>query len=125
MRPTTFLSIVLTAALLGCASPSGPPADRIVYRTSETPAPRLDEHAASTAKHQPAPRVPAMNDMTEGERVAWFQSQGIYPYPWVPSPTDQTLGYVAIPTDTSWILPTVLAAGAIYGLYRVKRHNDW
>ncbi len=120
MRTTTFLSIALTGALLACSSPSGPPADRVVYRTSEAPAPRLDEHDASAVSQRPL-----MNDMTEGERVAWFQSQGIYPYPWVPSPTDQSLGYIVTPTDTSWILPTILAAGAIYGLYRVKRHNDW
>jgi hypothetical protein len=121
MRLTTILSIAFAGALLACSSSSGPPADRIVYRTSDAPAPSIDAMESTRTRQQ----VPQLNDMTEGERIAWFQSHGVYPYPWYPSRDDQTLGYVHTPTDTGWILPTILAAGALYGLYRVKRHNDW
>ena len=123
MRATTNLAamlMLLSTGLLACSSPSGPPADRIVYRTSDAPAPRLDDQVAVSK-----PQLPPLDEMTDGERIAWFQSHGVYPYPWVPSPKDQTLGYVVTPTDTSWILPAILAAGALWGLYRVKRHNDW
>ncbi len=135
MRNRLISTLVPAAALAfaasGCTSPSGPPADRIVYRTEEAPSPALDSWPASQATPAPGP-TPATThgprppgEMSEGERRAWFQSQGIYPYPWYPTSEGQNLGYVHQPTDYSWVAPVLLTAGALYGLYRLKRHYDW
>jgi hypothetical protein len=127
MRTTTFLSIFLTGALLACSSPSGPPADRIVYETSEAAATPLDAMAASQKEQQP--RQPAgvkVADMTEGERIAWFERHGTYPGQRHSHSGnhDQTLGYVDDTTAWDYIWPGLLIAGAAWGLYEIKRHND-
>ena len=123
MRRTIVPVLAFAGTLMACSSPSGPPADRIVYRTEEAPAPRLDD---ATTPGRPMPQNPqALEAMSEGERMAWFQTNGLYPYPWYPSPDGQNLGYVHKPTDYSWIGPAILTAGALYGLYRLKRHYDW
>ena len=79
-------------------------------------------HAPPTA-WQP----PRLDAMTEADRIAWFESNGTYP---VPRPrrryvANQSLGFVDEPTDWSWVAPAIVTTGALYGLYRVKRHNDW
>jgi hypothetical protein len=123
MRRSLVPALILAGALGACSSPSGPPADRTVYRVEEAPPPRLDE--ATTPGQPMAHKMPKVEEMTEAERMAWFQTHGIYPYPWYPAPDGQSLGYVHEPTDWGWVLPTILTAGALYGLYRAKRHYDW
>ena len=130
-------------ALAACASPSGPPADRIVYRTDEAPAPALgaaldrardgsrDELRDAVRTEGPTPAetargpLPRVAEMTDAERMAWFRGHGVYPYPLSPASDGQNLGYVHRPADWSWIGPTVITSGVLYGLYRLKRHHDW
>ena len=123
MRITPILSLALAGALLACSSPSGPPADRFVYQTSEAPMASLDTMSEAQRTQQPV--VPPANDMTEGERIAWFQSHGTWPHPYYPGPGEQSLGYVP-PTTSAWdyIWPALLIGGAAWGLYEIKRHND-
>lgn len=123
MRRTLVPALILAGALGACSSPSGPPADRIVYRTEEAPPPALDEATTPGRPMMQPPRQ--LQEMSEAERMAWFQTHGAYPYPWYPSPEGQNLGYVHTPTDWSWVGPAILTAGALYGLYRLKRHYDW
>ncbi len=133
MRATTFLSIALTGLLVACSSPSGAPADRVVYRTSEARAPTLgamaqpDRTPSNRTQSQPfrPSQSTRVGEMTEAERIAWFESHGAYPHPYSPSSERQSLGYVNQPTDWGWVVPAIVTAGAIYGAYRVKRHNDW
>jgi hypothetical protein len=123
MRRTIVLALILAGALGACSSPSGPPADRVVYRTEEAAAPSLDE---SRTPGEPMPdHSRRLEEMSEAERMAWFQAHGLYPYPWYPSPDGQSLGYVHQPTDWGWVAPTILTAGALYGMYRLYRHYDW
>ena len=128
MRRKLVPALILAGALAACSSPSGPPADRIVYRTEEAPPPRLDD-ATTPGTPMPQRAQPAqmrqLEEMSEGERMAWFQAHGLYPYQWYPTPEGQNLGYVHTPTDYGWVLPVVLSAAALYGVYRLNRHYDW
>ena len=89
MRRTIVPALILAGALGACASPSGPPADRIVYRTEDAPPPNLDE---ATTPGRPMVLPKKVEEMSEGEKLAWFQANGLYPYPWYPAPEGQKLG---------------------------------
>ena len=121
--PTKTTTMALTLVLAACSTPSGPPADRIVYRTSEAPAPALEP---VDPLRDAAPPAPA-DDIPESERIDFHERWGgqqnyVPPFdrPHRPRPAPQR---AESGTSYLWFaIPLALAAG--YGIYRAKRHYD-
>jgi hypothetical protein len=123
MRKIHILTACCLAAMLGsaCSSPSGPPADRIVYRTSSGVGPSLDSMNGEVLLAV-APASPA-GDISEKQRIEfherWGQRERFVP------PKEPSEPPPRLEKDYSylwWAIPLTLAAG--YGIYRTKRHYD-
>ncbi len=123
---TLLLSALLSAAVLvGCAST--PPADRMVYATSDAPPPAFGSGARHAEPAAPRPE----DDLDESARRAWIRENAPRP---APRPRHVVRERVIVrersvpstsrerPWYRSYALPLFLLAG--YGLYRAHRHYD-
>lgn len=123
MRKIQILTAFCLAAMLGsaCSTPSGPPADRIVYRTSPGVAPPID--AMDRDALRPVAPASPEGDISEQQRIEFHERWGRRER-WIP-PQDPSEPPPRVERDSSYLwyaVPLTLALG--YGIYRTKRHYD-
>lgn len=117
-RNRCLLTLALIA-LAGCKS-HGPPADRILYRTSDAPSPPLEPAADRfERKAVPAPK----NDIPESERIRWHRENDSDRGRYIP-PYDRPdpIVHVEGPPVWDYVVPALFIGAIGWGVYHGYDH---